>query len=80
MVQRKKQTTKKTVAKKAAVKHARANASWFSKAVHEPSTVDDVKTAALLVSVTINAAVLVGWLAVQITNKYDAQVASLLFN
>jgi hypothetical protein len=41
---------------------------------------EDFKTAALVVSVTINLAVFVGWLALKITTKYDAQVAGFLFD
>jgi hypothetical protein len=40
---------------------------------------NDFKNAALVVSVTINVAVFVGWLAIQVTTKYDQQVAQLLF-
>lgn len=44
-----------------------------------PSTWDDFKTAALVVSATINVGIFVGWLALQITTKYDQQVAQFLF-
>jgi len=44
-----------------------------------PNTVDDFKTALILVSVTINVAVFVGWLAIKLTTAYDAQVAAFLF-
>jgi len=44
-----------------------------------PTTFDDFKSAALLVSVTINLAVFVGWLAIKLTTEYDSQVASFLF-
>jgi len=39
----------------------------------------DFKNAALVVSVTINVAVFVGWLAIQLTTQYDQQVAQFLF-
>lgn len=45
-----------------------------------PTTGDDFKTAALVVSVTINLAVFVGWLAIKLTTEYDDQVASFLFS
>lgn len=45
----------------------------------QPTTIEDFKTAALLVSGTINVAIFVGWLAVQLTTKYDYQVALLIF-
>jgi hypothetical protein len=45
-----------------------------------PRVSDDFKTAALLVSVTINVAVFIGWLAIKITTKYDEQVATFLFS
>jgi hypothetical protein len=48
--------------------------------VRTPTTADDVKTAILLVSITINVAVFVGWLAIKITTQYDAQVAEFLFS
>ncbi len=44
-----------------------------------PTPGDDFKTALLLVSVTINLAIFVGWLAIKLTTEYDAQVASFLF-
>jgi hypothetical protein len=40
---------------------------------------NDFKNAALVVSITINAAVFVGWLAIKLTSEYDQQVAQLLF-
>jgi|ETNmetMinimDraft_4_1059912.scaffolds.fasta_scaffold34577_2 hypothetical protein len=43
------------------------------------STREDFKTAALVVSATINVGVFVGWLALQVTNIYDVQVAQFLF-
>lgn len=63
MVTKKKQTTKKK--------------SVVQKSSYR--TGEDFKNAALVVSVTINAAVFVGWLAIQLTTQYDQQVAQLLF-
>lgn len=45
----------------------------------EASTMNDVKSAVLLVSLLINLAVFVGWLAIKLTNQYDEQVAQFLF-
>lgn len=41
---------------------------------------DDFKTATLLVSVTINLAIFVGWLVIKLSTEYDNQVASFLFD
>lgn len=40
----------------------------------------DVIHATLVVSLLINLIVLIGWLALQVTARYDAQVAQLLFS
>ncbi|OYW86563.1 hypothetical protein B7Z17_00085 [Candidatus Saccharibacteria bacterium 32-49-10] len=40
----------------------------------------DVTTSILVVSLLINLAVLVGWLALQVTTQYDIQVAQFLFS
>jgi hypothetical protein len=44
-----------------------------------PTVYDDFKSAALLVSITINVAVFIGWLAIKITTKFDEQIATFLF-
>ncbi|MFZ2126301.1 MAG: hypothetical protein WAV04_02200 [Candidatus Microsaccharimonas sp.] len=44
------------------------------------TTFDDFKSAALLVSLMINVAVFVGWLAIKLTTEYDDQVVTLLFS
>jgi len=62
-------TTKKTSGKKSATPSTRV-----------VTTADDVKMAILLVSVTINVAVFIAWLAIKITTKYDAQVMQFLFD
>lgn len=55
--------------------------SWVSKpALRQASTLNDTKNAVLLVSLLINLAVFVGWLALKLTNEYDDQVAAFLFN
>ncbi len=45
-----------------------------------PTTGQDIKSAVLLVSVTINLAVFIGWLLLRLTTVYDAQVYNFLFN
>lgn len=67
--------------KKGVKKSVRPTARKRSVAKREGgySTREDFKTAALLVSLTINVSVFVGWLALQITTVYDAQVAQFLF-
>lgn len=39
----------------------------------------DLVIALLIVSLTINLFVLVGWVTLQVTSSYDAQVAAFLF-
>ena len=39
----------------------------------------DAMVALLIVSLTINMFILVGWFTLQVTSAYDAQVASFLF-
>jgi len=39
----------------------------------------DITTALLIVSLTINLFVLIGWVTLQVTSAYDTQVASFLF-
>lgn len=47
--------------------------------IRVPTTGDDVKSALLVVSLVVNAVVLIGWITLQVTSKYDEQVAQLLF-
>ena len=68
-------TTKKT-AKKALKPYLKG---WVP-APRQASTLNDVKTAVLLVSLTINLAVFIGWLILRVTTVYDAQVYDFLFN
>ena len=63
MVKQKKQTTK-----------SRAGVNTL-----RTSLGGDFVNAALVVSVTINLAVFVGWLALQLTSKYNQEVAQFLF-
>ena len=39
----------------------------------------DLALAVLIVSLTVNLFVLVGWVTLQVTSVYDSQVASFLF-
>jgi hypothetical protein len=43
------------------------------------ATMSDFKSALLVVSLLINAFVLIGWIALRITTQYDLQVATFLF-
>ena len=45
-----------------------------------PTTGQDIKSAVLFVSVTINLAVFIGWLILRLTTVYDAEVYNILFN
>ena len=45
-----------------------------------PTTGQDIKSAVLLVSVTINLAIFIGWLLLRLTTVYDAEVYNFLFN
>lgn len=47
---------------------------------YSPRSIEDFKTAALVVSVTINVAIFVAWLAIKLTTDYDAQVFTFLFD
>lgn len=40
----------------------------------------DLKNAVLVVSLVANLFIFTAWLAVQVTSRYDAQLASFLFN
>jgi len=42
-------------------------------------TAEDVKTALLVVSLVINVFILIGWITLQVTHQYDAQIATFLF-
>lgn len=39
----------------------------------------DAKNALLIVSLLVNAFILIGWITLQVTTVYDAQVAAFLF-
>lgn len=43
------------------------------------TTIDDVKSAALVVSVIINLAIFIAWVVLRVTTKYDEQVFNFLF-
>ena len=42
-------------------------------------TTQDLKSAVLIVSVVANLFILTAWLALQVTARYDAQLATFLF-
>ena len=42
-------------------------------------TEQDFKHSVLIVSIAINLFIFTGWLALQVTNAYDVQVAGMLF-
>jgi hypothetical protein len=44
-----------------------------------PQIRQDTMLAILIVSLTVNLFVLVGWVTLQVTSAYDAQVAAFLF-
>jgi antibiotic biosynthesis monooxygenase (ABM) superfamily enzyme len=73
-------TVKKTV-KKSIKKQPKGLASWFkAPGQREASTLNDVKSSILVISVLLNLAVFIFWLVLQITSAYDEQVAGFLFN
>lgn len=47
--------------------------------VEVAATMNDLKTSILIVSVAINLVILIAWIILQITTKYDGQIYSLLF-
>ena len=53
--------------------------SWFP-APRQVSTLNDVKTAVLLVSLTLNLVIFIGWLTLRLTTVYDQQVYNFLFS
>lgn len=66
--------------KKTTKKESKKKLSGWVMAPRKASTLNDVKTAVLLVSLTINAAFFIAWLILRLTTVYDAQVYSILFN
>ena len=74
---------KKTLTKKSKAitkKIAKKGLGSWVPAPRATSTLNDIKTAVLLVSLALNLAVFVGWLAIKLTNAYDEQVFNFLFN
>jgi hypothetical protein len=68
------------MAKKTPKKTSKNTLSGWIAAPRKPTTMNDVKTAILLVSLTINSIVFIGWLALQLTTDYDQQVFNLMFD
>lgn len=71
-----KQQTKTTKAKKL-VETLELDTGATALALNQ--TDQDLKTAILVVSLFINAFVLIGWVLLQVTTVYDLQVATFLF-
>lgn len=71
-----KQKTKTTKAKKL-VDSIEVDSAAQTLAINQ--TDQDLKTAILVVSLFINAFVLVGWILLQVTTVYDTQIAAFLF-
>jgi hypothetical protein len=69
----------KATSKKAAKKTAKKVLSGWFPAPRQASTLNDVKTAVLLVSLTLNLVVFIAWLILRITTVYDQQVYNFLF-
>lgn len=69
-------TIKKTAATTTATKAAVVDDAAIAKA---NQTNEDAKNALLIVSLTVNAFVLIGWVTLQVTSIYDYQVAAFLF-
>lgn len=44
------------------------------------SLAKDVKSSVLILSVLVNLYIFTAWVALQVTSRYDDQLASLLFN
>lgn len=66
--------TKKATTKKSVIKATNTEAAAdFTQTNH------DLMIAVLIVSVTVNLFVLIGWVALQVTSIYDAEVAAFLF-
>lgn len=56
----------------------KSNAKLSPKAVAQTQTWRDVKTSFLVVSILINAFILVGWAVLKLTTQYDASLATTL--
>jgi hypothetical protein len=72
--------TSRTTHTSARKKAPKGFGAWFTSAPREPSTLNDTKNAILLVSLTINLAVFIGWLLLKLTTVYDEQVVDFLFS
>jgi hypothetical protein len=44
------------------------------------SVIEDLKSAALVVSLLLNLGVLTAWITIQVTTRYDQQVLTFLFS
>jgi hypothetical protein len=44
-----------------------------------PTTLDDFKSALLVVSLGVNTLVLIGWITIKVSDQYDIAAVTLLF-
>jgi len=68
------------ITSKKAVKITKTTKKPKQSSVRIPAVSDDFKSAALVVSVLANLFVLIGWVLLKTTDKYNEQVANFLFN
>ena len=93
MTKQNKTTTKKATTKKAAPRKTAAQKSTANMCTSEKEALtdakgqittliigEDVRTAMLIVSVIINLFFFIAWITLQVTDVYDGEVASLLFD
>ena len=50
------------------------------QAIVATRTGQDVRNAVFVVSIVLNMFIFIAWLAMQVTTRYDAQIAGFLFN
>jgi hypothetical protein len=67
--------TKKQTKNKTIVAHVAAAEAVASTAIVKQDLINSI----LIVSVALNLAILIFWLIMQVSSKYDAQVAAIFF-
>lgn len=80
MTSKTKTTTKKTskvTTKKAALVAEAVNVAPLEVVPNQTDT--DFKNAVLIVSLTVNAFVLIAWVTLKVTSEFDYQIANFLF-
>jgi len=65
---------------KKVTKTSKKNLDGWILAPRQASTMNDVKTAILLVSLTVNLIVFIIWLILKLTTVYDEQLYNVLLN